>query len=384
MVIFGAGASYDSATGAVTHIDGPPPLAQQLFTNRRVFNEAIAKYGVCRPLVGELRALAEQEHPPALEDVLADMTKRADHNMETKRQLLALRFYLREAIANHTQGWIQDITFTNYGRLLRRIGDWRQETGERVALVTFNYDLMLDSALVDQIGQGDPFTEPARYVSRTDWQLCKLHGSTNWWRKMPIADPGLPFDNASTAIGMGHELNLGGGEVVRAGIPDGPWHPVESDGRAALYVPALAVPTTGKSTFETHPSHVEAFDAAVPQVDRLLIVGWRGMEDHVLERLKMTPHYSLGIADPAAEHVYNRLGRAFMHDLGNGRNRNAANSAVRTVTWNAFSELLRGDAVDKWLRIPLPTNSFANTHLMTWDEYERRVLPLDQQLAASG
>jgi len=384
MVIFGAGASYDSALqvpGDQRDVDGLP-LTKGLFDARPWFDAAAKQYGTCKPLVGPLRDLAARGESLLLEDELAKIAASSEGNPETLRQLLALRFYVRQAIADQTDHWL-DVTggFTNYGRLLRRVGDWRAATNEQVVLVTFNYDLMLDSALAEQMALGLVFRQPADYVARDDWKLCKLHGSTDWSRTVRIHDPRWDVDWATAVIAAADQLELGQGEVSRTPIV--PEHRVAHGASVIdVTIPALALPVSGKSTFETHPSHVQAFDAAVPQVDRLLIIGWRGMEDHVLERLRMTPHYSLGIADPSAKQVYTQLESAFIHDLGHGRNRNAGNSAVRAVSFKSFSQLVSGDAVDKWLRIPLPTNSFANTHLMPWEDYERQILPVD--LAASG
>ena len=379
MVVFGAGASYDSVPNVPIRSDGPPPLAQHLFDDRPVFNAAIARFRECRPLVSRLRDLASRTDPPPplLEDVLAEMAGQGAQNPTTRRQLMALRFYLREAIANHTSRWTTDITgLTNYGRLLERVEHWRVEKNERVALVTFNYDEMLDDALVEQLALGDFLHQPLDYVSRPDWNLCKLHGSTNWVRKVRLRRDEAGGDNALYAISNADLVTEASGPIER-----GPIQAIvqryREDG-IEVTIPALAIPTTGKGGFETHPSHEEAFTAGAPAVDRLLIVGWRGMESHVLEILKTIPgHYSLGIVDPNAEHVYKQLESAVIDDLGHGRTKNVGNQSVRRVKWDTFSSLARGDAIDKWLRIPLPTNPLPNTELMTWDHYERELLPLD-------
>jgi hypothetical protein len=371
MVIFGAGASYNSSLRPVDRPDGCPPLAQELFDDRPVFNRAISKYPECRPLVSHLRDQAALPDPPVLEDVLARTLAQAGQNAETLRQLLALRFYLREAIAEHTSAWMDDIAgLTNYGRLLRRVGDWRAETNEQVVLVTFNYDVMLDTALTEQLALGDTFGQPSDYVRRDAWKLCTLHGSTNWMRKIRMPNPMVGVENAAHAISIAHELDLTSGTIVRGQLPDkGPQSHTAAKDEADVYVPALAVPTTGKSTFETHPSHLEAFDAAVPQVDRLLIVGWRGIEAHVLDRIKtIRPHYSLGIVDPEAEAVCSRLEGAVIDDLGNRRTASVGNRAVRRVTWPGFSQLVSGDDVDSWLRVELPTDSYRNTELVPWSD----------------
>jgi len=371
MVIFGAGASFDSALGDAGNPIDRPPLAQQLFDDRGAFNDALAKYPACRPLVGHLRDLQRHEPPPVIEDVLADFLTRSEHNVETRRQLLALRFYLREAIANQTASWMQQIAgLTHYGRLLRRIGDWRAEVGEQVVLITLNYDEMLDVALEEQLATEAPFTNVAGYVERDDWKLCKLHGSTDWIRRIRLPGLATDADNATCAIASAEALDLTAGEIVRQSLPEAVTE--IDDFEVELSVPAIAVPTTGKTTFETHQSHIEAFETAVPNVDRLLLVGWRGAEQHVLTRLKaINPHYVLGIVDPHADDVFVQLESAEILQLGNGKTANVGNRSVRRYWWSSFSDLVHGNDVDEWLRIQLPTRSHYRTELELWAERRR-------------
>lgn len=144
------------------------------------------------------------------------------------------------------------------------------------------------------------------------------------------------------------------------------------DSARQVSIPAIAIPTRSKSTFETHQSHVNAFEAAGPQVDRLLIIGWRGIEQHVLERLKaINPHYVLGIVDPGAEAVFSQLLSAVVFNLGNGRAATVGNRAVRRYTWPAFSELVRADDVEAWLRIRLPTSSRYGEALTPWSSAQQ-------------
>ena len=65
MVIFGAGASYDSADtfrpGTNIALDrGPrPPLADELFQQRDFFDQWVRRYPECTPVVTRLRAHVE-------------------------------------------------------------------------------------------------------------------------------------------------------------------------------------------------------------------------------------------------------------------------------------------------------------------------------------
>jgi hypothetical protein len=48
-------------------------------------------------------------------------------------------------------------------------------------------------------------------------------------------------------------------------------------------VPALAIPTQTKAHFQCPPSDVEALENALPNVDRVLVIGWRGGEQQFLD-----------------------------------------------------------------------------------------------------
>jgi hypothetical protein len=50
-------------------------------------------------------------------------------------------------------------------------------------------------------------------------------------------------------------------------------------------MPALAIPATGKSDFICPNDHLESLDEVIPQVAKILIVGWKAGEQHFLKRL---------------------------------------------------------------------------------------------------
>ena len=76
LVIFGAGASYDSIptyppgthipTGDTLNKFHRPPLANELFENRPVFAEAITYLPECAPIVPRLRSLKGESLEAAL------------------------------------------------------------------------------------------------------------------------------------------------------------------------------------------------------------------------------------------------------------------------------------------------------------------------------
>lgn len=177
---------------------------------------------------------------------------------------MALRFYLRQVIANCSRPWISmSRGTTNYAALLSRVERWRktqEKSASGVNLVTFNYDDLLEEALR---GLGQGFGHIDDYVFTEPYGVFKLHGSTNWERAVRLkAGPGPEY-----LIGEAARLVLTDEYFVLGSQLD------------SAAIPAVAVPTLSKTTFECPASHVEALVRAMKEVDRILVIGWKGREE---------------------------------------------------------------------------------------------------------
>lgn len=148
MVIFGAGASFDSAQASRVQILGGeirydglpyrPPLANDLFADRnRAFANHIRRYPKMHALLPVLRERSQK----SVEEVLELLQTEAAEYVERHRQLAAIRFYLRDLLWDCTNNWIDHTSgVTNYSSLIDQILRWHR-TDELILLVTFNYDL---------------------------------------------------------------------------------------------------------------------------------------------------------------------------------------------------------------------------------------------------
>ncbi len=154
MVIFGAGASFDSAqssriqvVGGAIRYDGlpyRPPLANDLFADR---NRAFAAHIRAYPKMHAILPLLRERSQKSVEEVLESLQSEAGAYPERHRQLAAVRFYLRDLLWECTDQWIDHTSgVTNYSPLIDQILRWHG-TKEPIALVTFNYDLLLENAL---------------------------------------------------------------------------------------------------------------------------------------------------------------------------------------------------------------------------------------------
>src|SRR5207249_3497595 len=115
MVIFGAGASYDSLVDIPVGYpdkDLRPPLADQLFVRRGPFEPAVEEYWECRPIIPQLRQLAQDTN---LERVLEALRAEGEYDDQRHVQLHAVRYYLRNVVGVCSQFWPAETKgVTNY------------------------------------------------------------------------------------------------------------------------------------------------------------------------------------------------------------------------------------------------------------------------------
>lgn len=115
MVIFGAGASYDSCPTYPpgTPVPGAgdkarlndyyrPPLAKDLFANRPLFNEALDDFPNCKTIVPRLRDPAVTSGEIAIEALLQEIEAQATTYDRGRKELRAIRCYLQQVIGKTT------------------------------------------------------------------------------------------------------------------------------------------------------------------------------------------------------------------------------------------------------------------------------------------
>lgn len=294
MVIFGAGASFDSCStyppGATLRSRDAadkyhrPPCANELFDDRPLFNNAIETFSQLKGIVPRLRAAAMLQGQTPVEVVLAEVETQANTYNRARVQLIAIRCYLQKIIAESVANWIaNDRTagITNQLALLQQIERTHHE-GEPVLLVTFNYDILLEHAL-HQLGYPvatlDDYTRGLGF-----FKLFKLHGSVDWGRELPIPPP--------------QDVDRNNGLSVLNSLIDNAAEPRETDRFVKCHpsqmgavnelpvLPAIAIPIENKNTFECPASMLEDLKSVIPHVTKILIIGWQAKEAHFLRMLK--------------------------------------------------------------------------------------------------
>lgn len=373
MIIFGAGATHGAIPGdevAGRAADrSPPPVTASLFS--REYAELAERYPSCIPIIARLRRSLAENRAKAIELEISRLAVEAGDDPEFARQFLSLRFYLAGVIESATQWWFEAVRgATHYVELLARVGAWRAKTQERVALVTLNYDRMLDLTLERQTGE--LFLTSARsfdaYINRDDWRLYKLHGSTSWCRVVDTGPGGIATRVATNIISRAETLDIQHGRLYPV-----PWEgqqlQLELRGTSStrnVAVPAIAVPVDGKIDFECPADHAAGFRSDANLVTHLLIVGWRAAEPHVLETLKnINPHYHLAVVDPNSHQTYDALDAARINP-GLGAVHTVANRAVTRTSWPSFEALLHDGGLDSWLARPIPWPGRHEHELTAW------------------
>lgn len=315
MVIFGAGASYDSSP------DFPPPPPQAARQNfglpakpderelarepwrppitNELFHDANNKFGDIVQRYPKLHGILNFLRRPrngSVEQQLELYLDEASADEERKRQLLSVRYYLHDLFRMLSDEWLKHTNgVTNYAILIDQIRHLNT-VGEPVCLVSFNYDLLLDRAVFPSEN-----TQPLErhFEGHAMFKVFKPHGSVDWAR-FTAGPKGTKYVEASHRPGFfepppsqGPRLapqnlieqapNLSD-EYVRANATDA--HQIYNYNWPI--VPAIAIPVQTKTEnfFEWPDSHRKYLEELLPDVKKILIIGWRGKEAHFLNLLQ--------------------------------------------------------------------------------------------------
>jgi hypothetical protein len=247
-----------------------------------------AHWPECQSLVDRIRR-ALQPGGPAVEQLLENARSESDALPHVAAQLLGLKAYLTESIGHCNRAWqARAVGMTNYLSLIEEIERWRRPSDEKVLLVTFNYDTLLEEAVARIAGV--KFRTIDDYVSVPSWLVIKPHGSVNWHRQITLP-------SRSAALPTGYRDKLHALIETRANWRFTDAYAVQEPGGSAeietqYAFPALSIPVQSKthSDFECPPDHLHALRRALPAVTRVLIVGWRGLEEHFMGEWQRAIH----------------------------------------------------------------------------------------------
>jgi hypothetical protein len=327
LVVFGAGASFDSVPHLPPykrpiiasqnnwspppvipqpgpHEDDRPPLANQLFDGRESFEKVVEEFPACNPLIPQLRS-------PAI-SVENELARIQEHSYPAREvQLAAIRYYLHTALWRCEQAWrTRHHGITNYGTFIDEIERWRSEFHEQVCFVTFNYDTMLEKTIDPVLNAS--YSDLDAYISRSNYAVIKLHGSVNWGRVIEDG-PAAMVRNPSTYTAQRLVQERGKLRISDRFLVVDECPMLRQDGNFVF--PAISIPVENKDEFECPQTHVERLKKLVPNVDRIVTIGWRAMEDKFLSLLanglprRALPVMVVSGSFPDAEQTHKNLAR---------------------------------------------------------------------------
>jgi hypothetical protein len=280
MVIFGAGAAFDSAQAYPVSDTGQqwrPPLAKDLFLDRhQALGHIVKRYPKLTHILPYLR---ETPKDRSVEQVLEYLQEEGKDNPESQREFASVKFYLCELLSNITEQWSTRVNnVTNYAPLIKEILQVNN-SDEPVCLVTFNYDLLLERALYTFYFKE---RQPDEHLdSHPTLKLFKLHGSISWSRLVDNLPPGRLHPQGLIEIADRIELS---DKFVLANSTN----PTEIYNFEQPIFPAIAIPVQTKSDqhFECPQSHREYLAGMLPHITKILIIGWQAKEAHFLRMLR--------------------------------------------------------------------------------------------------
>jgi hypothetical protein len=282
MVIFGAGASYDSVPSvrpvpSTPHHAARPPLAAELFDER--FTDCLRLFPECIPIIPWLRA----DTGDTIEHKLQKLQEEGKTDAERLRQLAAIRYYIQALISMCDIDWDRvGRGITNHAVLLDQLRRVRARfEPEVILLVTFNYDRMIERALAAHHNM--TISQLQHYIESDTFKLFKLHGSVNWAHqvksRVDCPEPHLANLMARALINNAPNLELADQFVMAEGSP------IKQVGDVPLF-PAIALPVVTKTAFECPADHLDCFREHLGKITKVVTIGWAAQEQHFLKELK--------------------------------------------------------------------------------------------------
>lgn len=296
LIIFGAGASYDflkasrySAIDRVILKQWHPPLTNNIFDVSR-FLKIVEKYEDVKPLASTVTNIVEnKENIFDLEGFLSEQEQQFPE--KSYSQIIALRFYLAELFSKISFHFYRDVN--NHRHLIDQIN---KRVGKAI-VVNFNYDTLFENNLSGINIENNYSID--KYISG-DIKVIKIHGAHNW-----RYSPEINIEKQNP-----YNFFVSGGQSLYEQYKDHEVYPtiiknldynrqdfllnsyVEHEespfpgGRFLYYLPAIAIPIASKSEYVCPKSHIEVLKAALPLVDRVIVIGWRAQDDYLLSLLK--------------------------------------------------------------------------------------------------
>lgn len=283
LIILGAGASYDyiHPNDAIRGLEGyRPPLTNSLFDTSRfsgVINNFSETQGLATTILTRLR------HGVSLEEILSGLVDASENDVEVKKQLISLEFYLQELFRNISDRYGMQVG-NNYHAVLEEI----KRNGKEACVVNFNYDTLFDRWWASSI------TKIEDYINNPI-KLIKIHGSWNWryilsqseYHNEFIRDAGGSYKylmKSPLSIGQSSNPNITDDRKILLASDNRYDAPL---GNLNVYLyPAIAIPLTNKDSIICPKEHLNELVQSIKRADRILIIGWKAGDKNLIKILE--------------------------------------------------------------------------------------------------
>jgi len=176
------------------------------------------------------------------------------------------------------------------------------------------------------------------YISNQYLKVIKVHGSIDWVREVSNDFPDInrmdDLVRINRMIHLAPELQISGRFRMIRHLP-----PSAEQGKA-LY-PAIAIPIEKKSEFECPIEHLNALRSCLPEVKKILVIGWRGSEKHFMKELREQIKHPLKSMIVSGKPEDAEEPRMNLETLGH---------SSFTISRGGFTELILGDELSNFLK----------------------------------
>ncbi len=168
-IIFGAGASYDSApsNSAENAKKNPwrPPLTNEIFLADTPWHtQHIASVRMPPDLQPVIERIRRTTKNSSLENALEQLKSEIDDYPDRWKHLLAVQQFIVSVIEISSREWARPLQgITTYIDLVSRVKDWAYKRGQKVNYITFNYDNLIDQAISSSYENTSYFTQFENY-----------------------------------------------------------------------------------------------------------------------------------------------------------------------------------------------------------------------------
>lgn len=290
LIIFGAGASYDSIHTNFNKEEiniWQPPLANELFEYRKNFENIINKYPGAESFRSEINLGSD------IEDFFQQKWNfvKGNYAKEMLSRIINTQFYLQELFNTISNNYYK-AGLSNYDVIAAKAYEYAIATKEDICFVSFNYDLLFEKSLEKILNI--KFKNIDDYIN-SEIKLIKPHGSCNWFKKGRKENSAFSLKTAFRYKGLDNYLYQNNIDLSEINLSIEDRITILSDNSdqdksisAKInnpYFPQILIPLKTKDEFILPNTHLNFLNTYIHKVNEILIIGWKGNELYFLDFL---------------------------------------------------------------------------------------------------